>query len=119
MSAPYLIRCMEAVLALCLQILSMNNKISSLAHMTDLKKEANKILPLELIDQSIGGKLWVITRGSREFTGTLRGFDDYVNLVLDDAVEWEQMPDGVWSQRRVGQILLNGTSVTHFVPGGR
>ena len=32
-------------------------------------------------------KLWVILRGDREFVGTLKGFDDFVNMVLEDVTE--------------------------------
>ena len=41
----------------------------------------------ELIDKCIGSKMWVIMRGDKELVGTLRGFDDYVNMVLDDVTE--------------------------------
>jgi hypothetical protein len=39
----------------------------------------SQILPLELIDRCIGSRIWVITKGDREFTGTLLGFDDFVS----------------------------------------
>jgi U6 snRNA-associated Sm-like protein LSm5 len=45
------------------------------------------ILPLELIDKCIGSKLWIIMKGDKELVGTLRGFDDYVNMVLEDVTE--------------------------------
>jgi LSM domain len=41
----------------------------------------------ELIESCIGKPVWVLMKGERELTGTLRGFDDYVNLILDDATE--------------------------------
>lgn len=43
---------------------------------TDL---STQVLPLELIDKSIGTQIWVLMRGSKEVTGTLLGFDDYVS----------------------------------------
>jgi U6 snRNA-associated Sm-like protein LSm5 len=43
------------------------------------------LLPLELIDKCIGSSIHVIMKQSnKEFTGTLLGFDDYVNIVLQD-----------------------------------
>jgi U6 snRNA-associated Sm-like protein LSm5 len=42
---------------------------------------SSRLLPLELIDKCIGSKIWIIMKGDREFVGTLRGFDDYVNAV--------------------------------------
>jgi U6 snRNA-associated Sm-like protein LSm5 len=31
--------------------------------------------------------VWIVMKGERELAGTLRGFDDYVNVVLDDVTE--------------------------------
>lgn len=45
------------------------------------------VLPLELIDKCIGSRIWIIMKGDKELVGTLRGFDDYVNMVLDDVIE--------------------------------
>lgn len=41
------------------------------------------LLPTELIDRCIGSRLWVIMKGDKELVGTLRGFDIYVNMVLE------------------------------------
>ena len=41
----------------------------------------------ELIDKCIGSRLHIIMRGDKELVGTLRGFDDYVNMVLEDVTE--------------------------------
>ncbi|KAG0229633.1 RNA-binding protein lsm5 [Mortierella sp. GBA43] len=44
-------------------------------------------LPLELIDSCIGSKIWVVMKSEKEFVGTLKYFDDYVNMVLEDVTE--------------------------------
>ena len=41
----------------------------------------------ELVDKCIGSRIWVIMRSEKEIVGTLRGFDDYVNMVLEDVTE--------------------------------
>lgn len=70
--------------------------------------------PLALIDKCIGEKILVILKvgsadhqGSRtkrlspfpqsekELVGTLRGFDEYVNMVLDDVIEYEHTAVGI------------------------
>lgn len=38
-------------------------------------------LPLALVDACIGSRIWIIMKGDKEIVGTLRGFDDYVNMV--------------------------------------
>jgi U6 snRNA-associated Sm-like protein LSm5 len=48
---------------------------------------ASQLLPLELIDKCVGSRIWVIMKGDKEFSGTLVGFDDYVNMVLEDVTE--------------------------------
>ena len=76
-----------------------------------------QVLPLELIDKCIGSTIWIVMRGDKELVGTLRGFDDFVNMVLEDVTEYEITPEG----RRVtklDQILLNGNNVALLVPGG-
>nr|GMD76098.1 sm-like protein LSM5 [Ipomoea batatas] len=71
----------------------------------------------ELIDRCIGSKIWVIMKGDKELVGTLRGFDVYVNMVLEDVTEYEITSEG----RRItklDQILLNGNNIAILVPGG-
>ncbi len=55
--------------------------------------------------------------GDKEIVGTLLGFDDYVNMVLEDVVEYESTPDGK-RVTKLDQILLNGNHITMLVPGG-
>ncbi|CAM9271127.1 unnamed protein product [Phaeothamnion confervicola] len=79
---------------------------------------ATRLLPLELIDKCIGSRLWIIMKGEKELVGTLRGFDDYVNMVLDDVTEFEIDADGTKRKVHLDQILLNGNNVAILVPGG-
>ncbi|ORX36903.1 hypothetical protein BD324DRAFT_580310 [Kockovaella imperatae] len=79
---------------------------------------ATTILPLELVDRCIGSKIWVVMKNEREFTGTLRGFDDYVNMVLSDVKEYEVTSNGVTSTD-LGETLLNGNNIAMLVPGGK
>ncbi|CCI41526.1 hypothetical protein ABG067_002088 [Albugo candida] len=76
-----------------------------------------RVLPLELIDKCIGSRLWIVMQGDKEFVGTLRGFDDYVNMVLDDVTEFELTPSGK-RQTELDQVLLNGNNVCMLIPGG-
>lgn len=49
--------------------------------------------------------------------GTLRGFDVYVNMVLEDVIEYEDTPEGR-VETKLDQILLNGNNIALLVPGG-
>ncbi|KAM0786687.1 RNA-binding protein lsm5 [Microbotryomycetes sp. NB124-2] len=80
-------------------------------------RTSSTLLPLELVDKAIGSKIWVIMKTEREFAGTLLGFDDYVNMVLDDVTEYENTPEGRKSVKLEGTTLLNGANVAMLVPG--
>ncbi|KAG9206218.1 hypothetical protein B5807_01610 [Epicoccum nigrum] len=72
------------------------------------------LLPLELIDKCVGSQIWVIMNGGKEFTGKLVGFDDYVNMVLEDVTEI----DSAEGNNKLPKILLNGNNICMMVPGG-
>ena len=80
-------------------------------------KMAGRLLPLELVDKCIGSRIWVIMKGDKEVVGTLRGFDEYVNMVLDDVTEYVVTARGR-EKTKLDQILLNGNNVAMMVPGG-
>ncbi|KAH8781581.1 hypothetical protein F5882DRAFT_145365 [Hyaloscypha sp. PMI_1271] len=92
---------------------------------------ASQLLPLELIDKCVGSKIWVVMKGdkgssflpsvsatlpdlSAEFSGTLLGFDDYVNMVLENVTEF----DYSGGQTKLSKILLNGNNICMLIPGG-
>ena len=78
----------------------------------------SRILPLELIDKCIGSRIWVMMKGNKELVGVLNGFDDFVNMVLEDVTEIEISPTGERKETRVKQVLLNGNNICLMVPGG-
>lgn len=41
-------------------------------------------LPLEVLEASIGSPLKIVMSQGTVFEGTLRGYDDFVNVVLDE-----------------------------------
>ncbi|KAH3686510.1 hypothetical protein WICPIJ_002011 [Wickerhamomyces pijperi] len=82
--------------------------------MSTEQSSLSQILPLELIDKCIGSRIWVLLSGDKEFVGTLIGFDDFVNMVLEDVTEYDV--DGSETQRK--KILLSGNHITMLVPGG-
>lgn len=69
-------------------------------------------LPLELIDQCIGKRLRAFLRDQHVFEGTLVGFDDLVNLVLDDVVEVGSPVQSEPTKR----MLLSSRTLTMLAP---
>uniref|UniRef100_A0A2K5KTF6 U6 snRNA-associated Sm-like protein LSm5 n=1 Tax=Cercocebus atys TaxID=9531 RepID=A0A2K5KTF6_CERAT len=69
----------------------------------------SQLLPLELMDKCIGSRIHIVMKSDKEIVGTLLGFDDFVNMVLEDVTE---------RITKLDQILLNGNNITMLVPGG-
>ncbi|XP_046860363.1 U6 snRNA-associated Sm-like protein LSm5 isoform X2 [Xenia sp. Carnegie-2017] len=85
--------------------------------MNNMANPTSQLLPLELIDKCVGSKIHIIMKSDKEIVGILLGFDDFVNMVLEDVTEFENTSEG----RRVtklDQILLNGNNITMLIPGG-
>ncbi|CAK4083588.1 unnamed protein product [Aphanomyces euteiches] len=61
------------------------------------------------IDQAVRVKF----AGGREVCGNLKGYDQLVNLVLDDAVEYFETPG---KTRELGLLVCRGTSVMLISP---
>ncbi|VWU48318.1 U6 snRNA-associated Sm-like protein LSm5, putative [Hepatocystis sp. ex Piliocolobus tephrosceles] len=74
-------------------------------------------LPLALMDKCIGSKVWVIMKGQKELVGKLIGFDEYVNMVLEDVTEYTYV-NKVKKVNKIKKLLLNGLNITIMVPGG-
>lgn len=76
-------------------------------------EEIQTVLPLEIIDKCIGQKIKVLLTNDKEFHGTLIGFDDYVNIVLENVEEF----DGNQSTGKpIKKMLLNGGQVSMLIP---
>jgi U6 snRNA-associated Sm-like protein LSm5 len=74
-------------------------------------------------------------KSEKEFVGTLRGFDDYVNIVLDDVTEIDHGSSSSGAgagaaatgaaaaaaagprKTKLESILLNGNNIAMLVPG--
>ncbi|CAN3359510.1 U6 snRNA-associated Sm-like protein LSm5 [Diutina catenulata] len=69
------------------------------------------VLPLEVIDKAIGKNVNILMTSEKEFTGTLVGFDDFVNMVLENVKEI----DGVTESAPRKKMLLNGGHVAMIV----
>jgi len=66
-----------------------------------------------LLQQHSTVSIWLYEQLGIRIEGKIRGFDEFMNLVIDDAVEvklpTKENEDG--SRRRLGQILLKGDNV--------
>ncbi|MFQ5553043.1 MAG: LSM domain-containing protein [Thermoplasmata archaeon] len=69
------------------------------------------VQPLQILERSLNKKISLILKDNRVLVGTLIGYDDYMNMVLEDTEETqgEQV-------RRVGTVVLRGNNVVTIAP---
>jgi small nuclear ribonucleoprotein len=63
-------------------------------------------LPLDVLEKSMNQKLLLLLKDGRTIEGKLIGYDEYMNLVLDDVEENKDE-----KKRRLGKIILRGNNV--------
>lgn len=86
--------------------------MSEVENAVSLSDDAPPVLPLEIIDKSIGHKIRILMANDKEFYGTLVGFDDFVNMVLEDVEEFDRDE----SLGKKQKMLLNGSHVAMLIP---
>jgi len=68
-------------------------------------------MPLNVLEKSINQKISVLLKDGRALEGKLSGFDEFMNIVLDDTEE--TVEDKV---RRLGTIVLRGNNIIRIAP---
>lgn len=68
-------------------------------------------MPLEILERSLNKKINLLLKDGRTLTGILTGFDDYMNMVLNDTEE-------VFNEekKRLGMVVLRGNNVVSIAP---
>jgi len=64
------------------------------------------VMPLALLEKSIDKRISLLLKDSRILEGKLTGYDDYLNMVLEDTEE--RTPE---QERRLGTVVLRGNNV--------
>ncbi len=68
-------------------------------------------MPLEILERSLNKKINLLLKDGRQLTGTLTGFDDYMNMVLNDTEESYNE-----EKKRLGMVVLRGNNVVSIAP---
>jgi len=75
-----------------------------------LKRESSlpssMALPLDTLEKAMNQKLLLLLKHGRHIEGKLLGFDEYMNLVIDEVEETKGE-----TKRRLGKIILRGSNV--------
>jgi small nuclear ribonucleoprotein len=64
------------------------------------------VLPLDVLEKAVNQKLSLLLKDGRLIEGKLTGYDEYMNMVLNDV---EEVNDE--NKRRLGTIILRGNNV--------
>jgi small nuclear ribonucleoprotein len=68
-------------------------------------------LPLDVLERSLNKKMSLQLKDGRLIEGKLVGFDQYMNLVLEESEEKRED-----SGRRLGTVILRGNNVVTISP---
>jgi small nuclear ribonucleoprotein len=68
-------------------------------------------LPLNVLEKTLNQKLSLLLKDGRILEGKLVGFDDYMNMVLEDCEEYHEE-----NQRRLGTVILRGNNIISISP---
>lgn len=69
------------------------------------------VMPTKVLENSVNKKVSLLLKDNRILEGKLTGFDDYMNMILEDT---EEMHEG--NTRRLGTIILRGNNVVSISP---
>ena len=69
------------------------------------------VMPLNVLEKSINKRISLLLKDNRILEVKLMGYDDYMNMVLEDA---EETKDEL--VRRIGTVVLRGNNVVTIVP---
>ena len=64
-------------------------------------------MPLPALDKSLNRHVQLLLKDRRVLEGTLKGYDEHMNLVLDDTEEKD--PEG--ARRKIGTVVVRGSNV--------
>jgi small nuclear ribonucleoprotein len=69
------------------------------------------VLPQNLLEKSLNKRVSLLLKDTRVLEGKLVGFDDYMNMVLEDTDE-----DNKDVKRKLGTVILRGNNVVSITP---
>ncbi|MCL4480914.1 MAG: LSM domain-containing protein [Candidatus Thermoplasmatota archaeon] len=69
------------------------------------------IMPMKMLESVLNKKVALLLKDNRTLEGSLIGYDEYMNLVLDDVEEKAQEVN-----RKLGVVIVRGSNVVRMVP---
>ena len=65
------------------------------------------VMPLALLEKNVDKNVSLLLKDGRSLEGKLTGYDEYMNMVIEDTTE--RTADG--AEKRLGTVVLRGNNV--------
>ena len=69
------------------------------------------VMPINILERNLNKKMSLLLKDGRVLEGVLVGFDEYMNMVLENTQETKD--DVV---KKMGKVILRGNNVVTIVP---
>ncbi|MCD6383710.1 MAG: RNA-binding protein [Thermoplasmata archaeon] len=69
------------------------------------------VLPMSILQKTLDKRITIVLKDSRILEGVLKGYDEYMNMVLEDAKEVKTE-----EERILGTVILRGNNVVSIYP---
>ena len=68
-------------------------------------------VPLNVLEKNVNRSVSLLLKDGRVLEGKLTGFDEYMNMILEDTEETKDE-----QVRRLGTVILRGNNIVTIVP---
>ena len=68
-------------------------------------------MPMKLLEESLNKKVILLLKDNRTLQGVLTGYDEYMNMVMDDVEE-----NSDTAIKKLGMVVVRGSNVVRIVP---
>lgn len=69
------------------------------------------IMPMKMLEENLNKKVALLLKDNRVLEGTLSGYDEYMNMVLDNV---EENAENL--TRKLGTVIIRGSNVVRITP---
>lgn len=68
-------------------------------------------MPMKMLEESLNKRVALLLKDNRVLEGVLSGYDEYMNMVLEDV---EESAENL--TRKLGTVVIRGSNVVRIVP---
>ncbi len=68
-------------------------------------------MPMKMLEENLNKKVSLLLKDNRTLEGILSGYDDHMNMVLDEVEENSEE-----TTKKIGTVVIRGSNVVRIVP---